>query len=142
MQEDELQKIADDMRSRSIKYILIGNKMDDGDAATFKAIKDVLFISAKQQLNIDKLKQSLTQLVTGGTLLNEATIVTNARHYEALRALSGSLKDIQQAMQDNVPGDLLAIDIRRCLHFISEITGDISNEDILDLIFSKFCIGK
>jgi tRNA modification GTPase len=53
-----------------------------------------------------------------------------------------SLTAIKNGLDGNLPGDLLALDIRRCLHYISEITGDISNEDVLDYVFSKFCIGK
>jgi tRNA modification GTPase len=69
-------------------------------------------------------------------------VVTNARHYEALQQVSKTLGDIKQGLDDKIPTDLLALNIRHCLHYISEITGDISNEDVLDFIFSKFCIGK
>ena len=69
-------------------------------------------------------------------------VVTNARHYESLQQVNQSLVDIKAGLDEGIPPDLVALDIRRCLHYISEITGDISNEDVLDFIFSKFCIGK
>jgi tRNA modification GTPase len=80
--------------------------------------------------------------VIQGNINTENTIITNARHYAALKEVNTSLSDIKTGLDNNIPGDLLALDIRRCLQYISEITGDISNEDILDFIFSKFCIGK
>jgi tRNA modification GTPase len=59
-----------------------------------------------------------------------------------LSEVSKSLKEIQKEIKDKIPGDLLSIDINRCLHYLGEITGEITNEDRLDYIFSKFCIGK
>jgi tRNA modification GTPase len=70
------------------------------------------------------------------------TIITNARHYHALKETDKSLIDIRKGLDTNLPGDLLALDIRRCLHYLGEITGEVSSEDLLDYIFSKFCIGK
>ncbi|MGZ5220644.1 MAG: tRNA uridine-5-carboxymethylaminomethyl(34) synthesis GTPase MnmE, partial [Chitinophagaceae bacterium] len=63
-------------------------------------------------------------------------------HYHALKEAAKSLTDIQAGLDSKLPGDLLALDIRRCLHYLGEITGQVSNEDMLDYIFSKFCIGK
>jgi tRNA modification GTPase len=68
--------------------------------------------------------------------------VTNARHYHALKEVSKSLADIKKGLDNKLTADLLALDIRRCLHYLGEITGDITNEDLLDYVFSKFCIGK
>ena len=73
----------------------------------------------------------------------ENTIVTNARHHAILLKIAESLDDIERGMENEVTGDLLAIDIRRCLHFLGEITGRIEvDKDILGTIFGKFCIGK
>ena len=77
-----------------------------------------------------------------GQVQSENTIVTNARHFAALQKVAESLHDIQEGLRSQVPGDLVALDIRRCLHFLGEITGTITHEDQLDYIFSKFCIGK
>ena len=103
---------------------------------------DALYISAKEHSGINILKQKLVDKIIKGNLNTENTIVTNARHYEALQQVQQSVNEIKNGLDNNIPGDLLALDIRRCLHYISEITGDITNETVLDLIFSQFCIGK
>jgi tRNA modification GTPase len=133
------------IREKNNNYLLVGNKADLlGEEAAAKkfAGDDVLFISAKEKQHIDLLKQSLVDKIIKGHINTENTIITNARHYEALQQVHGSLADIRNGLDNNISGDLLALDIRRCLHYISEITGDISNENVLDYIFSKFCIGK
>ncbi len=77
-----------------------------------------------------------------GKVQTDDTIITNARHFHALQEVLQSLIDIRNGFENNVPGDLVALDIRRCLHYLGEITGEITTEDQLDYIFSKFCIGK
>ncbi|WP_462245165.1 hypothetical protein [Ferruginibacter sp.] len=124
---------------------MVGNKTDVlGDAAAAEkfAGEDVLFISAREQYHIELLKQKLVDKIIKGNLNTENTIVTNARHYQALQQVQQSLTEIKAGLDNHIPGDLLALDIRRCLHYISEITGDITHETVLDLIFSQFCIGK
>jgi tRNA modification GTPase len=141
----ELEAAALIVQEHNPQYILVGNKSDaigmEKASQKFVGI-DVLFIAAKEGLNMELLKSRLTEKVLQGAVQTESTIVTNARHYEALQQVSGSLEDILKGMNDQLPGDLLALDIRRCLHFLGEITGEITNEDRLDYIFSKFCIGK
>jgi tRNA modification GTPase len=126
--------------------IMIGNKVDDINAVPQRAgvygLKDAVYISAKQDLGLEVLKTGLTEKVVSGGVNTENTIVTNARHYQSLQKLSETLMVIRAGMQENVPEDLLSIDIRQCLYHLGEITGQISNEDQLDFIFSKFCIGK
>lgn len=141
----EVQAAIDLIREKNENYLLIGNKTDlhGTDVAEEKfAGADVLFISAKEKLHIDLLKQKLVDKIIKGQVNTENTIITNARHYEALQQVNISLGEIKNGLDNNIPGDLLALDIRRCLHYISEITGDITNENVLDYIFSKFCIGK
>jgi tRNA modification GTPase len=126
-------------------YLLVGNKADimgTDKAAQKFAGEDILFISAKQGFHTDLLKERLVDKVIQGNINSENTIITNARHYEALKEVDHSLNDIRSGLDNKISGDLLALDIRRCLHYISEITGDITNENVLDYIFSKFCIGK
>jgi tRNA modification GTPase len=127
-------------------WIMIGNKVDDAAAvpsiASNYGLKDAVYISAKQNMHLDALKLTLTEKVISGGVNTENTIVTNARHYQSLQKLSSILMTIRTGMHAHVPGDLLSIDIRECLYQLGEITGQISNEDQLDFIFSKFCIGK
>lgn len=133
------------IQEQNNNYLLVGNKVDvltEAMAQEKFAGDAVLFIAAKSKLHIDVLKQRLVDKVVQGTVQTENTIITNARHYTALQEVDKALVDISNGLTDQQPGDLLALDIRRCLHFLGEITGEITNEDRLDYIFSKFCIGK
>ncbi len=133
------------MRSEDIRYILVGNKADDVQVNYNQqvAVPDEMihFISAKDKLNIDSLKQQLFS-ETIGELVEDQTIITNARHAAALQKVKESLIEILDGIQNNLPGDLLSSHINESLFYIGEITGTITNEDQLDYIFSKFCIGK
>ncbi len=133
------------IREANPNFLLVANKADvlGMELAVQKyAGEDVVFISAKDNVNIDQLKTRLVDKVIQGKFNPENTIITNARHYEALKEVNLSLNDIKTGLDNKISGDLLALDIRRCLQYISEITGDITNENVLDYIFSKFCIGK
>ena len=125
------------------KFILVGNKSDiaGGNKNEYFDLQ-VVPISAKENIGIEKLKNHLFLSVTENKSLAENIIVTNTRHYEALQQVQQSLEDIKEGLLNNISGDLLALDIRRCLYYLGEITGEITNEDRLDYIFSKFCVGK
>ena len=99
-------------------------------------------ISAKAQMNIEFLKEKLYEAAVGQELLGESTIVSNVRHLEALQHTDESLTAVLTGMDNAVTSDFIAMDIRRALHYLGEITGEITTEDLLDHIFSKFCIGK
>ena len=120
------------------RFILIGNKADTGTPNT--DLTD-LTISAKSGEGLDELKNYLSELIASG-LNAENSIVTNARHYEALSKALASLIEVRKGLNNNITGDFLAIDIRKALHHLGEITGEITTEDLLGNIFSKFCIGK
>lgn len=124
----------------------VGNKADLAEERqlreTFIGIPDLLLISAKAHTGIDALKERLFKAVFDKDALSEDTLLTNTRHQEALKKVVSSLHDILAGMDKHLSGDLLALDIRHCLHYIGEITGQVTNKDILDYVFSKFCIGK
>ncbi|MFY7878747.1 MAG: tRNA uridine-5-carboxymethylaminomethyl(34) synthesis GTPase MnmE [Lacibacter sp.] len=127
------------------QVLAVGNKVDKMGVELVRqkfAGDDVLYISAKEGYNMEVLKSRLTDKVLQGVVQTENTVVTNARHFEALQQVAAALSEILNGMNSRVPGDLLSLDIRRCLHYLGEITGEITNEDRLDYIFSKFCIGK
>jgi tRNA modification GTPase len=133
------------LNNESRQYLLIGNKTDviNGSLANESLNNsNILLISAKNNLHIDQLKETLVKKIVQGDVNVENTIVTNTRHYAALNEVAKSLLEIEQGLQLQTPPDLVALDIRRCLHYLGEITGQITNEDQLDYIFSKFCIGK
>jgi tRNA modification GTPase len=127
------------------KLILVGNKMDlvkDVKILQDSIFENILTISAKDKQNILSLENNLYQIAVGDGLKKEGTIVTNARHVASLKRLLMALNDIETGLLNEVTGDLLALDIRQALHYLGTITGEITNEDQLDFIFSKFCIGK
>ena len=140
----EIGKQKSEMDKQGMNYLLVANKIDAREEAKeiFSSIEKVIFISAKQNLHTEVLKERMADTVLKGKVQTEDTVITNARHYHALNEVQKSLTDIQSGLDNKLPGDLLALDIRRCLHYLGEITGEISNEDMLDYIFSKFCIGK
>lgn len=99
-------------------------------------------ISAINQMNIEYLKEKLYETALSGKVNLESTIVTNARHYEALQKASEALDTALKGLNSGITGDFLAMDIRRALAYLGEITGQVGVEDLLENIFSRFCIGK
>ena len=145
MSKAELEAAILLVKEQNANFIAVGNKTDrleEEQVSKKFSGDDILFISAKDGLHIDMLKQRLVEKVLQGSVQTESSVVTNIRHYEALQQVAGALADVLNGMNNQLPGDLLALDIRRCLHYLGEITGEITNEDQLDYIFSKFCIGK
>ena len=102
----------------------------------------LIAVSAKNQMNIEYLKEKLFETAVGEGVNFESTIVTNARHFDALRRADEALADVWNGLETGITGDFVAQDIRRSLAYLSEITGDIGVEDLLGTIFGKFCIGK
>ena len=145
-EKEEIRKLKAIIEQQNKNYLLAANKIDipgESEVRTkFADMEKIIFISAKKQQHTELLKQKMTNAVIEGQVKTESTIVTNARHYHALKEVQHSLIDIKRGLDEKLPGDLLAPDIRRCLHYLGEITGQVSNEDMLDFIFSRFCIGK
>lgn len=100
------------------------------------------FVSASQGKHTDLLKEKLHQLILHDTHLVGNTIIANARHYEALIKASQSSNDAKTAIKNNTSGELISLDIKRSLEYLGEISGEVTNDEILGTIFSKFCIGK
>lgn len=127
------------------RTILIGNKIDQlvEIPKGFKDLveKETLFVSAKRKENINLISDSLLKSVNTDQI-SDNTIVSNARHYEALSRSMDAIKDIEQGFEKGIPSDLIATDIRQALHHLGAITGEITTDEILGNIFSKFCIGK
>ena len=134
------------IQKKANQLIVVANKTDKpGETVArgkFAGIEKLIYIIARDGKYIEALKERLVDTVLKDYIQKEDTIITNARHYHALREVSRSLDDIKNGLDNKIPVDLLALDIRRCLHYLGEITGEITNEDQLDYIFSKFCIGK
>jgi tRNA modification GTPase len=145
MSKEELQATLASMQTEGIKIIAVGNKTDEEGVdyeGKFAGTPDIVFISARYQRNIDVLKDTLYRSVVSDSAGVPETIVTNTRHVEALEKVLQFIVLIKEGFANRTPLDLITSDIRTCLYYIGEITGEISNEDQLDFIFSKFCIGK
>ena len=144
----ELSGIIEEVKKHINKaqLVIVANKIDKEDIdytrKEFSGFKDVILISAKEKQNIEELKTRLVTLFDNRTVNVTETIVTNARHVEALHNTGKALIRVLEGLNNNIPGDLLAIDIRNALYHLGEITGEISSDDLLENIFSKFCIGK
>ena len=140
----ELQKIEEHLVSTQV--IVVANKIDIETLNDLKNefidFPEMIFISAKKQLNINELKNKLLSLFDARTVSATDTIVTNARHASSLTNANLALKKVLEGLHNNIVPDLLALDIRYALNEIGLITGEVSNEDLLNNIFSKFCIGK
>ncbi|NNV56690.1 tRNA uridine-5-carboxymethylaminomethyl(34) synthesis GTPase MnmE [Limnovirga soli] len=141
----DLQEITAMLQQEQIRYILVGNKAD-GDAgmyaSKYTSAENIIYISARNKQNIATLTQALYSTTVQDATIGEQTIITNARHVAALEKIQDAITEIMQGMEQGLSGDLLSLDIKTCLHYLGEITGEITNEDQLDYIFSKFCIGK
>ena len=142
---EDIEVVAKELTTTGIKHVLAANKIDSitpEKLAVLEATDSIVCIAAKNKLAIDTLKNALVQKAVGGDVQTESTVVTNARHQDALLKLQASLQDVSAGLSAKITGDLLALDIRQCLHYLGLITGEITNDDQLDYIFSKFCIGK
>jgi tRNA modification GTPase len=143
---DELQLAIDNFKKLQIRYLLVANKSDIVKESVankkFTGVENILFISAKNNSGVNELKAALFNTMINTNLETENVVISNARHYAALQQVQKSLDHIKTALDNELSGDLLAPDIRHCLHYLGEITGEVTNEDTLDYIFSKFCIGK
>lgn len=147
---ESIAKVNDNIDRDQQKLIICLNKVDlcDDTKALAKQLvglnegDKLMFISAKEQTNTDELATELLKVVNMDTLNEQDVIVTNARHFEALNSALGSIVRVNDGLRNQIPTDFLAQDIRECLHFLGEITGDISSDEILGNIFKSFCIGK
>ena len=148
--QDVAQFMADNIEPHchDKQLMAVINKADvasaDNIAAITKAIGQLkhVVISAKREADIAMLQQQVTEAAAIPQIDDNAVVVTNARHYEALVRADEALARSIAGLKSGLSGDLVSQDIRECLHYLGEITGEISNNEILGEIFSHFCIGK
>ena len=138
----QIEKFQKSINADEQTLIPVFNKMDEVDLADFPRLENKgIFISAKNRLNLDALIDKLASII-GDYGSEDQTIVTNVRHFEILKKCDLSLVKVEEGLALQIPGDLLAMDIRETLHHLGEITGQISTDDLLGNIFANFCIGK
>jgi tRNA modification GTPase len=142
---DSVAEFKDMIDNTSKKLVLIGNKTDllVELPRGFKDFVELetIFVSAKRKENIHLIAESLVKSMVSDDIYVD-TIVSNARHLEALQNALDSIKETFSGLKSGVTPDLLTVDIRKALHHLGEITGEITTDEILGNIFSKFCIGK
>lgn len=142
---DSLAEFRELAENKKKHLILIGNKTDTLEVLPkgFKQFVEyeTVFVSGKRKENIHLIAESLLKTVQK-TGLSDGIVVSNTRHYEALQQTLSSIDEIFHGLENNVTPDLLTIDIHNALFHLGEITGEITTEEILGNIFSKFCIGK
>ena len=127
------------------QIIVIANKIDllqtTPPLTVFENIKSHIALSTQSKKTLENLKRNLVQL-TQENFSNEDVIISNMRHFTAIQKTLGALITIKQGLQEDIPSDLLSIDLQIALDSLGEITGTVDTEDLLGNIFSKFCIGK
>ena len=148
--ESEILEDLSEFNRDDLSIILVRNKIDLKNESTLKIesilkkcdskIKEVLEISAIQKKYVDVIKEKLLDI--NKLLKSEQTIITNLRHFDSLSNAESSLVEIEKGIQNGLSGDLLSIDLRSAIESIGEITGQITNDEMLGNIFSNFCIGK
>jgi tRNA modification GTPase len=144
----EIEKIKNKFPQKPLLVII--NKVDLLSKDAVEAIRQELetlnlkleTISAKQKTGIDELKNTLLSFVNTGALRNNETIVTNSRHYDSLLKALEEIQKVKWGLDAGISSDLMAIDIRSALFFFGEITGEVTNDELLGNIFANFCIGK
>jgi tRNA modification GTPase len=145
----EVEKIKN--RFPQKRLIVIANKIDQLTSSQISNLTStplgdlriqIHLLSAKTGEGVETLKTTLLDFVNTGALRNNETIVTNSRHYDALIKALEEIHKVQEGIDSGLSGDLLAIDIRQALYYFGEITGEITNDDLLGNIFANFCIGK
>lgn len=145
---NEIEKIKNKYPLKPL--VIVVNKADVVADADIKSIRGQLetlnlkleTISAKNKTGIENLKNQLLSFVNTGALRNSETIVTNTRHYDALLKALEEIQKVKFGLQSGLSSDLMAIDIRQALYHLGEITGQVSNDELLGNIFANFCIGK
>ena len=141
---DELEEQLKDLRKLDIPYLALVNKADLFTPEQRLAFEqqEVLFLSAKENIGVDELKTNLLAKVNLHHINTSETLVSNIRHVEALKNTEHALYKVLNNIDNPVTSDFLAMDIKQALHYLGEITGMVTTDDLLENIFSKFCIGK
>jgi tRNA modification GTPase len=132
------------------QLILVANKTDIGKPETIEQLEKLkllenekrVFMVAREKRNLDELIDLMTNAVNTDLLNQEDVIVSNARHYEILKNAHAAIERVLTGLDTGITGDFLAQDIRECLHYLGEITGEITTHEVLGHIFKNFCIGK
>jgi tRNA modification GTPase len=144
----EIEKIKNKYPLKQI--LIVANKIDQLKADELKLLQQELqtlnlkqlFLSAKENIGVEELKDQLLSFVNTGALRNNETIVTNTRHYDSLLKALDEIQKVKYGLETELSSDLMAIDIKEALYHFGTITGQVTNDELLGNIFANFCIGK
>lgn len=140
---EEIHAQEKELQSLDIPYLKIGNKIDQAKKEVIEQLpNDFILISASAKTNLSQLKDKIVSFFQIKEIKQGDVVVTNMRHYQNLIQTNDALDRVLHGMDHGITGDFLAMDIRQALHYLGEITGQITSDDLLANIFSKFCIGK
>ncbi len=143
-EQAEVLKQLQDLAQQQTPYLFIVNKAEllTAEQKDFYLEHGALLISAKTKQGMDVLENALLEKVNLSHINTSETLVTNIRHVEALKQTQNSLDRVLENIHNPVTSDFLAMDIKQALHYLGEITGTVTTDDLLENIFTKFCIGK
>lgn len=146
---EDLNQDLEQLPTSNCQLILAANKMDldpylkpEIFVSDVVTKENIISISAKNKMNIAYLKNKIFELINTNRISGDQTILSNIRHYHALTNVSNHIQDVYNGLDVQISSDLIAQDIRQILHYLGEITGEVTNDEVLGNIFSKFCIGK
>ncbi|HEY9003777.1 MAG TPA: tRNA uridine-5-carboxymethylaminomethyl(34) synthesis GTPase MnmE [Mucilaginibacter sp.] len=142
---EELNNDLENLQKPGVTMLVVANKADllnEEQLLSLPHTQSAIIISAKQKQHIDELKQKIYSAAVKHQLNGDETLVTNVRHLEALQKTESALTHLLEGIDTQTTSDFLAMDIKQALHYLGEITGTVTTDDLLDNIFSKFCIGK
>ncbi len=142
----EIEELKNNIEDEKFIILPVANKIDHHNIEELKkkyaGVNGIIFISAKEKLNIDQLTKALLSKMNTTGLAQRDVVVSNARHLEALTKTREALSHAYEGLQTKRTTDFISSDIKYALHHLGEITGEITTDDLLENIFSKFCIGK
>jgi tRNA modification GTPase len=143
---EELKTDLAALQKPGINILVVANKIDLLESEVGSQMSEfdygLISVSAKEKEHIDELKQKIYDSTIKYQLSSDETLVTNIRHLEALQKTETALNRVLTGIDAQVTSDFLAMDIKQALHYLGQITGAVTTDDLLDNIFSKFCIGK
>lgn len=143
--EAEMTFIRQKINLEEKKILLVANKIDEMETLPRQFSEwdklETIFVSAKRKVNLEAIGEMLLRYVEERNV-SENTLLTNARHYDIMRQILQDIENIEQGFENQQPTDLIAVDVHLILDKLGRLTGSISDNDVLNTIFSRFCIGK
>jgi tRNA modification GTPase len=132
------------LEAANIPFLTLLNKADVLTENQEAALGDIAFLplSAREKTGIEELKTAILEKIQLHNIAADEVLISNTRHLEALQKTESALTNVLHHLDSSVTSDFISSDIKQALHYLGEITGLVTTDDLLENIFSKFCIGK